>query len=189
MAKRGNGEGSIYRREHDGRWVASVSIAGKRKVQYGDSRRDVQEWLTAALRSRQQGLLMAGPAQTVERYLKSWLEESVRTSVRPRTYESYDLNVRRIVPHIGRLRLSALGPAPIQGAYAALLKRGLSHRSVRQAHAVLHTALRQALLWGLIGRNPTEAVLVPRARRREMQTLTDDQLRQLFEATKGSRLH
>lgn len=189
MAKRGNGEGSIYRRKRDGRWVASVSIAGKRKVYYGDSRGEAREWLTAALRSRQQGLLMAGPAQTVERYLNRWLEESVRTSVRPRTYESYDLNVRRLVPHVGKLRLSALSPAVIQGAYGALVKRGLSHRSVGQAHAVLHTALRQALLWGLIARNPTEAVAVPRAHRREMRTLTDDQLRLLFEATQSSRLH
>jgi integrase len=189
MAKRGNGEGSIYRRKRDGRWVASVSIAGKRKVHYGDARDEVREWLTVALRSRQQGLLMAGPAQTVEHYLNRWLEESVRTSVRPRTYESYDVNVRRLVPHIGKLRLSTLGPAVIQAAYAALLKRGLSHRSVGQAHAVLHTALRRALLWGLIARNPTEAVLVPRAHRREMRTLTDDQLRLLFEATKSSPLH
>ncbi len=189
MPKRGNGEGSIYRRKRDGRWVASVSIAGKRKVRYGDSRREVREWLTAALRSQQQGLLMAGPAQTVEHYLNRWLEESVRTSVRPRTYESYDLNVRRLLPYLGKLRLSALGPAAIQASYAALLRRGLSRRSVGQVHAVLHTALRQALLWGLVARNSTEAVLVPRADRREMRTLTDDHLRLLFDATEGSRLY
>jgi integrase len=132
---------------------------------------------------------VAGPSQTVAQYLNRWLEEMVRTSVRPRTWQSYELNVRRLVPYLGKLRLNALGPAPIQGAYAALLRKGLSRRTVEQAHAVLHCAVRQALLWGLIGGNPTEAVTVPRPSRCEMQTLSDDQIRRLFEVTEGSRLH
>jgi hypothetical protein len=67
--------------------------------------------------------------------------------VRPRTFESYCLNVRRVAPHLGRLKLRALEPAIVQGAYPALVKRGLSKRSVEQAHAVLHRALRQAMMW------------------------------------------
>jgi integrase len=189
MAKRGNGEGSIYRRRSDGRWVGVLIINGRRKWHYGNTRQVVQERLATALRNRQQGLVAAGPSQTVAQYLNHWLTETVSSSVRPRTLESYDLNVRRLMPHLGKLRLSALGPAAIQGAYAALLRRGLSRRSVEQAHTVLHCALRQALLWGLIGRNPTEAVVVPRGSRREMKTLTDDQVRLLFETTEGSRLH
>jgi len=189
MAKRGNGEGSIYRRKSDGRWVGVLIAGGRRKCFYSEKRQVVHERLATALRNRQQGLVAAGPSQTVAQYLNHWLTETVSTSVRPRTLESYDLNVRRLMPHLGKLRLSALGPAAIQGAYAALLRRGLSRRSVEQAHTVLHCALRQALLWGLTGRNPTEAVVVPRGSRREMKTLTDDQVRRLFEATEGSRLH
>jgi integrase len=189
MAKRGNGEGSIYRRKSDGRWVGVLIINGQRKCYYGSTRQTVQERLATALRNRQQGLVVAGPSQTLAQYLKHWLEETVSTSVRPRTLESYELNVRRVTPHLGKIRLNALGPAAIQGAYTALLRRGLSRRSVEQAHTVLHCALRQALLWGLIGRNPTEAVVVPRGSRREMKTLGEDQVRLLFEATQGSRLH
>jgi hypothetical protein len=60
--------------------------------------------------------------------------------------------------------------------YAALLTKGLSRRSVEQTHTVLHRALRQAVLWGLMLRNPTEAVTVPRPIRREMQTLTEEEV-------------
>jgi integrase len=49
--------------------------------------------------------------------------------------------------------------------------------------------MRQAVLWGLLGRNPCDAVSVPRPARREMQTLSEAQLRQLFEATADHRLH
>jgi integrase len=74
-------------------------------------------------------------------------------------------------------------------AYAALLHQGLSRRRVEQTHTVLHRALRQAVLWGLMFRNPTEAVTVPRPSRREMQTLTEEEVGRLFRASRGHRLH
>ena len=73
MAKRGQNEGSIYRRQ-DGRWAAVVNLgyAGgkrKRKTFYGDTRREVQQQLTKALRDQQQGLPVAFPRQTVAQFL------------------------------------------------------------------------------------------------------------------------
>jgi integrase len=60
---------------------------------------------------------------------------------------------------------------------------------VEQTHTVLHRALRQAVLWGLMFRNPTEAVTVPRPSGREMQTLTEEEVGRLFQASRGHRLH
>ena len=57
MAKRrGNAEGSIYRREIDGRWVGSLHLgyAGgkrRRKVFYGRTRREVAEKLNRAIQA------------------------------------------------------------------------------------------------------------------------------------------
>ena len=61
MARRGNSEGSIYKRK-DGRWAAAVNLGWqdgkrKRKTFYGRTRQEVQVQLTAALRTNQQGLL------------------------------------------------------------------------------------------------------------------------------------
>jgi integrase len=199
VAKRGQGEGSIYKRKTDGRWAASVTLGyvngkRKRKTFYGESRREVQEQLTAALRARQQGLLIVEDRQTVEQYLtRTWLP-TVRQRIRPRAYENYDLNVRRILPYLGKIRLAALKPSAIQQCYTSLLEKGLkghplSRRSVEQAHTVLHAALRQALKWDMIMRNPADAVTVPRPMRREMKTLTADQALLLFDTSKGSRFH
>ena len=62
--KRGQNEGSIYKMA-DGRWRAAVSVGwrdGKRmrKVFTAKTRRDVQDKLTIALRSRQLGLPLPG---------------------------------------------------------------------------------------------------------------------------------
>ncbi|TAK36118.1 MAG: site-specific integrase [Chloroflexota bacterium] len=189
MARRGHGEGSIWKRD-DGRWTGAVTLAGrKRKYFYGKTRKEVQEQLKVALRDQQRGLLVAGPSQTLAQYLNGWLEDSARQTIRPSTYECYALGIRRLAPHIGSLRLSALSPAHVQTCYSALLDSGLSRRSVELTHAVLHRALRQAMKWGLIGRNPTDAVSVPRPIRKEMRTLTAEQVQKLFEFTAEHRLH
>ena len=77
----------------------------------------------------------------------------------------------------------------VERAYADLAEGGLSNRSVVQAHTVLHNAMKKALQWGLISRNPTEAADVPRPLRNEMQTLSEDEVRLLFAATATDELH
>ena len=188
MTRRGRGEGTVYRRS-DGRWEAALGIAGRRQRFVGQSQRDVRVKLQASRRALEQGIVVSGSSQRVEEYLRQWLEESVRPSVRWRTHQAYSLCMRRLFPLVGTLRLSALTPQAVQAAYAALLLKGLSRRSVEQTHTVLHRALRQAVLWGLMFRNPTEAVTVPRPSRREMQTLTEEEVGRLFEVSQGHRLH
>ena len=188
MAKRANGEGSIHQRK-DGRWAASISIGrGKRKHFLGHTRAEVAAKLAEALAEQGRGIPIISSRQTVAQFLDYWLK-SVKGSVRPKTYESYDLNIRRLTPLIGKGRLSALSPERVERAYGELVTSGLSKRSVAQAHTVLHNALKKALQWSLIGRNPTEAVSVPRPERTEMRTLTEDEVKRLFAATEGDRFH
>src|SRR5262249_48726181 len=93
MARRGHNEGSIYKRA-DGRWAATSTVGyegGKRrrKTYYGDTRKDVQEQLTVALRAQQQGLPLASDRQTVGSFLEEWLAQSHRSTVRAKTYATY----------------------------------------------------------------------------------------------------
>ena len=188
MARRGRGEGTVYRRA-DGRWEAAFGVGGRRQRYVARSQRDVRIKLLAARRALEQGIVLSGSSQRVEAYLTQWLEDSVRPSVRWSTHRAYALCMRRLFPLIGHLRLAALTPQAVQAAYGALLTKGLSRRSVEQTHTVLHRALRQAVLWGLMLRNPTEAVTVPHPTRREMHTLTEKEVGRLFQASQGHRLH
>ncbi|HZV49355.1 MAG TPA: tyrosine-type recombinase/integrase [Candidatus Dormibacteraeota bacterium] len=188
MARRAAGEGTIYKRA-DGRWVAQLRVDGRRLTFYGATQREANEKLLKARRDRAEGVLLAASGWTLGQYLERWLTDVVSPSVRPRTYEAAVLNVRRLLPYLGRLKLESLSSAAVQHAYGRLLDRGLSARSVEQAHEVLHKALRQAVLWGLIARNPADGVAVPRPARREPRVLTEAEIRRLFEATTGHRLH
>jgi integrase len=188
--RRRAGEGSIYQRA-DGRWVAAVRLPdGARRYFYAKTQREAIDKLRASQRALDDGLPLGDGRLTVERFLHTWLE-SVRGAIRPSTYSSYELAVRRLLPRIGRIRLAALDPAAVQHAYTALQDAGLAASSVRLTHRVLHAALKQAVRWGLVGRNVTDLVRAPRPEAREMRTLTAEQLAALFSATEtaGDRLH
>jgi integrase len=146
--KRGNGEGSIYQRKKDGRWVAQVHRDdGPPKYYYGATREDVKGKLTKALHDLQEGLPLTNDRQTVEEYLKGWLTSTAQHRLRPRTFVRYQQLVRtHTLPTLGKLPLSKLTPQHLSHLYGAKLAEGLSPRTVQFLHAVLHGALRQALL-------------------------------------------
>lgn len=189
VARRSFGEGSIYPRG-DGRWVSYLRMPdGRKKFFSGRTRKVVKERLAEAQRQAHAGRLVMGRDQTVAQYLERWLAEAVRHSVRPKTYENYDLCVRRLLPHLGRVRLRALAPEHIQHALCELLDRRLAARTVRQVHMVLRCSLKQAVLWRLIASNPSDAVKAPRAERKEMRTLSEEEVRRLLAVTAGTRHH
>lgn len=192
MAKRrGHNEGTIFeRKDEDGKvtgFRAQLSLPnGRRRSVSGKTKAEVQKKLREAQIALAQGRLVASPGQTVAQYLAGWLG-TVRHSLKPRTHEVYSLNVNRVAPHVGRVRLDMLQPAHVQDCYNALLAGGLSARTVQQAHMVLHKALADAVRMDLVARNASEGASVPRPTHREMRTLTSDQLTLLFDATRGDR--
>lgn len=184
--KRGQGEGSIYKRK-DGLWVAALSIRGKRLFRYFKTQREARDWLQEARNQVQSGLTFAAAQITLGKFLQEWLN-AYENSVRPKTFQQYTQIVKQyLLPEIGTLKLKDLRPDHIQSFYAAQLRGGKSSRTVLIVHAVLHRALNQALRWGLIGRNPAHAVSRPKFRRKEMKTLTDAQARIFLSAAWGSR--
>jgi integrase len=74
--------------------------------------------------------------------------------LKPSTRASRDLNVRRILPHIGSVLLTKLAPAHIRKVDDELAAAGLSGSSRRQAYGVLKAALHQAVLDRLIVASP-----------------------------------
>jgi integrase len=194
MAKRrGNNEGSIYRRK-DGYWVGQdgVETATGRKTRYiyGKRHEEIREKLTKAIADRDGGFIFDDENISVGECLNRWLNDSVRGSVRASTYTSYEGQVRRyIIPAIGRIKLGKLTPAHIQHLYREMQDRGLSTRTVQYTHAVLRRALKQAKRWGMVDRNVAEDVDPPRLKRGEIQPLDREQTRTLLQTAEGDRLH
>ncbi len=184
--KRSHGEGSIYRRK-DSRWVAQVTLQGRQLYKYFHTQFEAREWLQETQNQIRGGLTLAAAQITVDEFLREWLDAN-KASLRPKTFFQYEQVFQQYLsPGIGRVKLKELSPSVIQALYNTNLRSGKSERTVLLVHAVLHSALGQALKWGIINRNPAEAVTHPRPSRTEMQTLTDKQVGALFREVRGSR--
>jgi integrase len=187
--KRGNGEGSIYQRA-DGKWCSALwAENGKRKVIYGRTREEVADKLVLALADRAKGLPLAVERQTVKQFLVQWLEGTAKHRLRPGTYRRYEELTRlHAIPTLGKLTLAKLTPQHLSHLYGQKLTEGLSPRTVEFLHPTLHCALKEAVLWGLIARNPADAVKAPKPRRPPIQPLNHEQAQQLLAAAEGDPL-
>jgi len=91
----------------------------------------------------------------------------------------YDNQIRLyIVPALGGMRLCNLQTLHIQ-TFINDLSRGkysespLSPKSVRSAHGVLHTALKQATKLGYLAKNPSDDCKLPRIERKVLTPMED----------------
>ena len=193
MAKRGSGEGSIYKRS-DGRWTAVVDLGwldGKRnrKSMYAKTRKEVQEKLNMALDAHRKELSFQSDRLTVREFLSDWLRESVKPKVRPRTYQSYAEIVRiHLEPSLGRIRLSKLTPRDVQKLINSKLNDGLSPRRVQYVHAVLRSALGRAEKWGIIARNVAKLADIPKVEQPEINPFDPSEARLFVKTIAGERL-
>lgn len=97
---------------------------------------------------------------TVRAFLEDEWLPAMAPSLRPSTYESYKLNVRRVVERVGERRLQSITPAMLTRLYGALGER-LAPRTVRYTHTVLRQALADAVAWQRLPRNPADRAKPP----------------------------
>ncbi|MGI6601353.1 MAG: tyrosine-type recombinase/integrase [Dethiobacteria bacterium] len=184
--RRGHGEGSITKRK-DGRWQASILVGydpktgkQKRKYFYGRTRKEVQRKLNEIIPEVQAGTYREPANITVAEWFTTWLNVYMKPSLRPTTWESYRYQVEgHIIPALGHLKLPQLQTAHIQRLYNKKLKSGrldgrkggLSPRSIKYIHTVIHSALEQAKKEGMIIINPAEATKLPKQEQKEIKYL------------------
>jgi integrase len=192
VAKRGNGEGSIYPvRDKDGKvkgyraaYVVYTAEGMKRRYISGKRREDVRDKLAKALSDRVDGLIFDAGAMTVGEYLDGWLKAS-RDTVRQSTHERHkELVEIHIKPALGRLRLKDLNPAHARFFYRERLDSGLAPATVHKIHAVLHKALKAAVSDGLVPRNAAAGLKLPRIAAEEINPLDSEEARRFLEAAR-----
>ena len=181
--------GSI-KKKREGLYLISIFLGrdanGKRRYVYKQIRgtlKDAQKYLNGALSDKDKGIFVEPTSLTVNEYLNRWLEAAARPRVSRRTADGYaGLLERYIRGPLGRGRLDKLQPLDIQKVYGEMQARGLSARVVRHTHSALHNALKQACKWGLIPRNPSDLVELPKVPHKEQRVLSPDEAASFLEA-------
>lgn len=140
--RRDKGEGSLYQRA-DGMWVGSVDLgfdgSGKRRRKTVSSRSyDVAVKKLRQLRRDVEDNDLTSASVTVEKWMAHWLDHIASARLKPRTLATYRGYVKRyIVPALGKRRLDQVTPQQVRAMHAAILAKGLSTTTARQAHAIL----------------------------------------------------
>jgi len=194
----GSVRGHVYRRGETWTYVVDVghdTTGRRRQTSKGGfpAKKEAQAALNVAINALQQGTYVEPTAITVAHFLRERWLPAARGTIRSTTYSSYEMHVRcYLIPAFGPLRLQQVTPLAINAFYAELSKGWngrsvLSAASVRRIHATLHRALRDAVRWQLIVRNPAGAADPPRARRPEMKVWTPTQLHVFLSEAAGDR--
>jgi hypothetical protein len=133
---------------------------GKYKYQWvtvKGTRKDAERRLSELLHQLDTGTFVKPAKTTLAEYLQRWLQEYAKPNLSPRGFERYESIARvHLIPRLGNIPLAQLRPEQLQKHYALKLNEGLSPRSIRYQHVVLHKALQTAMKWGLVARNVAE---------------------------------
>ena len=187
MTKGAKGGGTIRQRP-DGRREARYTLGidpgtGKQiqKSVYGKTQKEVRQKLTAITAEIDNGSYQEPCKMTVNEWLDIWLKEYMGDK-KYGTIRNYKIACKyHIIPYIGKYRLSDLKPHIIQTLYNRLQRgedgeNALSPKTIRNVHGVLSKALNQAVWNELIRSNPAQLTTLPRKVRKDIETLSDEQI-------------
>lgn len=203
MAKRGNGEGSIFKDQSRNRWVGQYSIkdvngVSKRKSVYGNTRSEVRDKLSTILTEVNQGVIFDDNNIILQDWIVAWLEDYKKIALKRSSIDNY---YRYFNSHI---KDSALGKTPLKKVTANQLQKfineksatgkvdgsgGLSRASVKHIFNVIYGAMEQAVKSGILSRNVCIAITLPKKEKRETLYFTPEQANQFLELVRSTKYY
>ncbi|MGW5850084.1 tyrosine-type recombinase/integrase [Streptomyces sp. NPDC055254] len=99
---------------------------------------EAERELSTVLARISEGSYTHDDGQTVEQWLKKWMELKERTRRRPTTRRSYRHHIHDyLVPHLGRIRLRDLRPSHVDELLAEINDGKRKTATVRRIHPTL----------------------------------------------------
>lgn len=198
--RKSNNEGCVYK-DKQGRWRGVVSLPSingvyKKKCVYGRSRKEATKKMNELLNQIWTNTYVEPCQVTLYEWLCTWIELYCKNEVRLSTYVNYDTYIQRhIKDTIGGYKLCDLNTSIMQVFFNEKFKNGklngsggLSPKTIKNMHDMIHRALNKAVHLEMITKNPTDFVTLPKRKKSEMRYLTLDEQKLLQDALKGERL-
>ena len=195
--KRKYGEGSIFLRK-DGRWEGRVVVGYKEngnpktKNVTAKTQAECKEKLKALKEQCGRTTDKLKPDMPFGDWMDFWYQNFSKPKIRQTTQECYENRIyNHIIPEIGKIPMNKLTQNDLQQFYARLKKggrrrltefygEGLSDRMVCSCYTTCRTALEKAVTEGLITTNPAIGCRLPPKKAKEMQVLTQDEIRRFL---------
>ena len=205
--------GHIRKRTHrtkDGRttvnWYVVVDLPrgpdGKRRQKWHGgfrTRKKAEAARIEILRAMNTGTYVEPTTTTLAEWVhRTWLP-LIAGRVKPSTLDSYRRNLElHVLPVLGHRQIRQLTPTMLSQLYGDLLAsgnkvtgEGLSAKTVRYVHTILHKVLADAVDLGVVAANIADRAKPPRPRAappNELKSWTPDELHRFLELIDGHRL-
>lgn len=206
-------QGHIRKRVHttkDGRqtvnWYVIIDLPrdsdGKRRQKWHGgfrTRKEAEAARAKIVHEFNSGTYVEPTSMTLEEWVRNHWLPTIETRVKPSTFDSYRRNMElHVLPQLGRKQLRQLTSTLLNRLYSDLLSAGhrqvdggLSPKTVRYIHTIIHKALSDAVDAGMVGVNVAERAKPPRPRSstpNEIGFWEPHELREFLEGVRGHRL-
>lgn len=206
MAKRAKGTGTLRKRT-DGRWEGRIYLGkdenGKNKYRTVTSRKkaECQKKLDLLLEENEKTKRSLDckygdcTNPTVKEWNKIYIEDFCKGYLKPKTISGYEAMIKNYInPYIGSYHIKDLTKLICQQYIMDVYENGrvrqkrkndiadgLSSRTVKDIKIILHASLEKAVDEGIIDKNPTDKLNMPKGRVKGMTTLTKEESNRLLE--------
>lgn len=202
--RRDNGLGTVRKRKGGG-WEGRYTIGidprtGKRilKSVYAKTQAEVKRKLVAVITSAKQEPVAV--VKTKGLTFGSWLDTWLTTyciGIKPNTVEQYRYQIKHnIRPSLGKVYLVSLTAERIQKLYSALMlphmitlesgkrkkRPGLSPKSIKNVHGVIHEALDKAVQLHYLPANPADCCELPKTQKTPINPIPDEYIQPFLQA-------
>lgn len=199
MARRANNEGTIYKDDKLNRFVGQfryvdpVTGEKKRKKITRVKKADVVAAGKAFYEENKRELeTKANIANftSLENYMRNWLENTVKPTVRKKTYERYECNFRcHIVPGIGCKNINEINRAMLQDFFADLKRtdgKPMAARTANSIRGLLKSVFDAAVADDIVMKNPVDITKPKKTEKTAISIFSESQYKSLLSV---ARLH
>ena len=173
------------RQRKNGLWEGRYRLNGKQCAVYGQTKAEAKAKLAARMTEVEQGICIERTDLTLEEWGWEWLKTFKEGKIRHSTMDNYESDFRmHVVPYIGHIKLKDLTTLHIQRTYTKAQQNGLSPKSIRNIHGLVHGMLAKAQSLDMVRKNVSEDCELPVLEKTEMHTLSDVELRRFLDIAK-----
>lgn len=189
-------KGRVWQEPRSKQWVVILNLGyhpnGKRNCPWVGryaTKGEAEDHLVRALHDMQEGSYVDVSSITVAEWAERWLRDYVTVRVRDTTLAHYSQALQNhIIPDLGSVRLQKLDKPTVQ---ASVTRWGQEYKAstVRQIAAILKAMLKEAVESGLIKRNPSLGISLPKMGSTDRRALSARETRDLLTGLAGTRLY
>ena len=124
-----------------------------------------------------------GVGATFGQFLDRWLEQCERLDLSPTTMRTYRAQIEGTIrPRLGKVPLNRLTAKHLDDLYGSMKAEGKVAKTIRNHHAIISSALHQAVRWGWARSNVAELAKPPRVAHRRVTAPSVDDVRAIIVA-------